>query len=137
MRRRIVEMAFLGAMSLGACASGKARMTVSAKQESQPMNGVTSPSGDKHPGEILHEDKTEGRTWTKKAAEVPQTIAWVEVGGAWKAVVKIEITGTRERRCITKFGAGGEMLETTIAPSSPPPPPRAETPVPVPVPSDK
>lgn len=91
-------------------------------------HGASSPAGDQHPGEILHEDKIDGRTWTRAAAEVPRTIAWVEVHGAWKPVVRIEITGTPEQRRFTKFGADGAMLETTIqapprpAPSSPPEP---------------
>ena len=42
----------------------------------------------------------------------------LKVAGAWKPVVRIEITGSKDRRCFTKFGADGQMLETTVA--SPP-----------------
>jgi hypothetical protein len=86
-------------------------------------NGARSPAGEAHPGQIVHDDKVDGRTWTRAAAEVPTTIAWVEVNGTWKPVVRIEITGTAAQRRITKFGADGQMLETTIQ-APPPPAPR-------------
>jgi len=101
-------------------------------QEKIMENGAQSPAGETHPGEILHEDKIDGRTWTRAAGEVPLTIAWVEVNGTWKPVVRIEITGTADQRRITKFGADGQMLETTI---QAPPPRRAATPVPAPTPT--
>ena len=78
------------------------------------MDGNLSPNGKKHPGEIVHEDLTEGRKWTRKASEVPQSIAWVEVKGDWRPVVRIEIIGTVGRRHISKFGADGALLETTV-----------------------
>jgi hypothetical protein len=99
-------------------------------------NGAHSPAGDKHPGQILHEDKVDGRTWTRAASEVPVTIAWVQVSGAWKPVTRIEITATAEQRRFTKFGADGQMLETTI--QAPPPPARpapAHSPTPTPTPT--
>jgi hypothetical protein len=99
-------------------------------------NGALSPAGDKHPGQILHEDKVDGRTWTRAASEVPVTIAWVQVSGAWKPVTRIEITGTAEQRRFTKYGADGQMLETTI--QAPPPPARPapqSTPTPTPTPT--
>jgi hypothetical protein len=83
------------------------------------MDGAISPSGDKHPGEILHEDRIDGRTWTRKAADVPQVIAWVQFEGVWLPVVHIVITGTVEKRRITKFGENDIFLESTI--QSPPP----------------
>ena len=93
-------------------------------------NGARSPDGEPHPGQIVHDDKVDGKTWTRSAAEVPPTIAWVQVGGVWKAVVRIEITGTAERRRFTKFGADGEMLETTIQGPAPPARPRWPAPPP-------
>ena len=84
------------------------------------MDSATSPTGEKHPGQIEHSDKVDGRTWTQPASKVPSSIAWVAVAGTWKAVTKIEITGSKERRCITKFGADGEMLETTMTSPLPP-----------------
>jgi hypothetical protein len=97
--------------------------TDSAKtQENSMNNGARSPAGEAHPGQIVHDDKVDGRTWTRAAAEVPTTIAWVEVNGTWKPVVRIEITGTVTQRRITKFGPDGQMLETTI--QAPPPPAR-------------
>ena len=80
-------------------------------------NGSTSPDGDKHPGEIVHNDRSEDRSYTRRADEVPPSIAWVKVAGTWKPVVRIEITGSKERRCFTKFGADGQMLATTVASS--------------------
>ena len=125
-------------VALGACTGGEARppapapaapSTAAAHVESAPAateptsmtnqentmsGGAVSPSGDRHPGEIVHEDKIDGRTWTKAAHEVPVTIAWVKVSEVWEPVLRIEITGVAEQRRFTKFGAGGKMLETTI-----------------------
>ncbi len=114
-----------------------------AKPQENPMkDGALSPSGDKHPGEIVHEDKVDGRTWTKQASEVPPTIAWVRVDGAWKPVTRIEITGAPEQRRITKLGQDGAILETTIqqrkprpAPSRPTSSKPSPTPTPTPTPS--
>jgi hypothetical protein len=92
-------------------------------QEDAMDNGARSPTGEAHPGHIIHDDKVDGRTWTAAAADVPKTIAWVDVNGTWKAVVRIEITGSPEQRRITKFGTDGQMLETTI--QAPPPQARA------------
>ncbi len=86
-------------------------------------NRALSPAGDEHPGDIVHEDKISGKTWTRAAAEVPSTIAWVAVDGAWKPVVRIEITGTAAQRRISKFGPDGQMLETTIQAPAPRPAP--------------
>jgi hypothetical protein len=76
-----------------------------------------------HPGSILFEDKIEGRSWTRTIDEVPESIAWVELDEGVEAVVRIEISGLPERRCISKFAADGRLLETTI---QAPPPPRPE-----------
>jgi hypothetical protein len=84
------------------------------------MNGAMSPSGERHPGQIVHDDQVDGRVWTKKAEEVPPTIAWVQVDGKWVPVVRIVITGTSDRREIAKYGPAGQMLETTV--QAPPPP---------------
>lgn len=98
------------------------------------MSAAISPTGEPHPGEILHDDKVDGRSWTVKASDVPPTIGWVQVGGTWHAVVRIEISGTREQRRFTKFGRDGAWLESTV--QAPPPPPRAPEPEPTPTPSD-
>jgi hypothetical protein len=99
-------------------------------QENPMDNGARSPAGDLHPGEIVHDDKVDGKTWTRSAAEVPPTIAWVMVDDVWKPVVRIEITGTPGHRRFTKFGADGEMLETTIQGTPRPAPSRWPTPTP-------
>lgn len=97
------------------------------------MTGAVSPAGDPHPGQIVYEDHVEQRTWTRAAAEVPPTIAWVKLDGHWKPVVRIEINGAGDRREITKFGPNHEFLETTTAQMGPPPPaPSQPEPTPVP-----
>ncbi len=78
------------------------------------MSQALSPAGEPHPGEILHEDRVTGRTWTARASDVPQGIAWVRVGERWEPVVRIEITGTADQRRITKYGQDGTMLESTV-----------------------
>jgi hypothetical protein len=85
------------------------------------MTAATSPTGEPHPGTIEYIDHVENRTWTRSAAEVPSTIAWVKVNEQWRPVVRIEINGAASQREITKFGAHGEFLETTTAQIGPPP----------------
>jgi len=86
------------------------------------MNQTTPPDARSHPGEIVHVDRIEQRTWTVKASDVPEGIAWVVVSGRREPVVRIEITGTPQQRRITKYGLDGQVLETTIqAPVGPPP----------------
>jgi hypothetical protein len=78
-------------------------------------NGARSPSGDKHPGQIEYDDRVDGRIWTQSAAEVPVTIAWVEVDARWQPVVRIQIDGAGDQREITKFGPDHALLEVTTA----------------------
>lgn len=77
-------------------------------------SGASSPSGEKHPGEIAYDDKIEGRKYSRQAADVLRAMAWVQVGDKWKAVVRIELSGSPERRTTTKIGADGTVLETTV-----------------------
>jgi hypothetical protein len=77
-------------------------------------NGTVSPTGEKHPGTILVEDRVEGRLETRRADEVPVSIAWVQAGGAWRPVVRVKITGDEHQHCVTSFGPDGNMLETTM-----------------------
>jgi hypothetical protein len=109
----------LALVLVAACSSSTPKTAPRAEAKNE-MNGAISPAGDRHPGEIVHEDKIENRVWTKRADEVPPTIAWVEVEGKWIPVVRIEIAGTSGHREITKFGPGGQFLETTV--QSPPRP---------------
>ena len=95
-------------------------------------NGAVSPAGDRHPGNIVHNDKVATRQWTIRAEDIPQSIAWVRVGDTWRPVIRIEITGSEERREFTKFGPDGEFLETTV--QSPRPMPRQPNPTPQPTP---
>ena len=95
-------------------------------------NGAVSPAGDRHPGDIVYDDKVAARQWTARAEDSPQSIAWVQVGDAWRPVIRIEITGSEGQREFTKFGPDGEFLETTV--QSPLPAPRQSAPVPQPTP---
>ncbi|PKN57417.1 MAG: hypothetical protein CVU56_11185 [Deltaproteobacteria bacterium HGW-Deltaproteobacteria-14] len=97
-----------------------------------PANASTSPDGEPHPGAIVHDDKVDGRVWTRLASEVPSGIGWVRVGDSWRPVVRIEITGTPAQRRMTKFGADGAMLESTV--QAPPRPQPQPTPQPTPLP---
>jgi hypothetical protein len=99
------------------------------------MTGAVSPAGDKHPGQIVYEDRVENRSWTRNAADVSQAMAWVKVHDQWKPVVRIEITGGGDTREMMSFGPGHEFLETTTAQlSGAPHGEAAPTPVPTPTP---
>lgn len=98
------------------------------------MNGATSPSGEKHPGEILYQDQMDGREWTEKAADVPQSVAWAKLNDVWHPVLRVQMTGIDSMRRITRFGKDGEFLDTTV--TAPPPPPPQATPTPIPVPKE-
>ena len=76
---------------MGACGPG--RDAAPPARSEKAANGELSPAGARHPGTIVFNDKTDGRVWTKRAAEVPQTIAWVEAGAEWVPVVRIETSG--------------------------------------------
>ena len=92
------------------------------------MNGATSPSGGRHPGQVVFDDKVEGTSKSTPAADLPQTIAWAEdERGEWVPVARIETTGTKSRREITRFGADGSFLDSTVQ-APPPPPPRRPNP---------
>jgi len=88
--------------------------TQARTQEVVEVSGIHSPSGTQHPGEILFDDRVDSRQWIRQAADVPQTIAWVEVNGVWQPVVRVEITGTAQQRRISKFAKDGTLLESTI-----------------------
>ncbi len=125
--------------TLAACpgrASRRQEPVTTAHGEEAPMIAAVSPAGDKHPGEIVYEDRVENRTWTRLATDVPVTMAWVKVDETWKPVVRIEIVGDGDQREITKFGPAGEFLETTVAHLSAPTANPAPVPTPVPTPTE-
>lgn len=127
------------AVALGLAGCGGARVGEDAARgaataaEGETMNGATSPSGERHPGEIEFDDRVAGRVWREAAADNPPTVAWVDVGGRWVAVTRVEITGVPGQRRITMFGADGTMLESTV---QAPRPTSDEPPTPVPTPSE-
>ena len=77
-------------------------------------SGATSPGGDRHPGEILNVDVVAAREWVRRAEDVPQGIAWVDVDGVWQPVVRVEVVEGERRREITRFGPDGAFLDTTL-----------------------
>lgn len=88
------------------------------------MNGAHSPTGDVHPGVIEHSDATTGRIWQRKAAEVPQTIAWGQIDGRWIPVVRVKAAGNPGQRRISRFGPDGQLIDSTVqAPPRPRPAP--------------
>lgn len=103
---------FLAVLSLAACRDG--RDASPAATEESAAGGAVSPDGERHPGKIVHDDKVDGRVWTRSAGEVPVGIAWADVDGQWIPVVRIEITGTADRRTMTAFGVGGRVLQRTV-----------------------
>jgi|GEM_PF-1543073 len=136
MKPYLTALAGLAASNATACGAPVTSEVETVAPEQEPsMSAATSPTGEPHPGDIVNDDKVDGRTWTVKASEVPPTIGWVQVGAEWQAVVRIEISGTPERRRITKFGVDGTMLESTVM--SPPPQPRAPDPMPMPTPESE
>jgi hypothetical protein len=88
--------------------------------EDPAMAEALSPAGDQHPGEIVFEDNVENRTYSRRATEVPVTIAWVKLEGTWVPVVNIVITGVGHVREITNFGPNGQFLNRTLATIGPP-----------------
>src|SRR5688572_21665376 len=106
----LLSAALLG----GSVTSTLAEMAPPAQAPAKPAkmaNGLTSPTGEKHPGEVAFDDKIEKRTYTRRAGELVLGSAWVKVGDTWKAVVRTEITGTPERKTFTRYGTDGKVLE--------------------------
>lgn len=95
------------------------RKGTESRSPAAAVTGASSPAGDKHPGEIVNEDKVNGRTWTERADAVPQSIAWVERESKWVPVTRIVVVGDSQKREITRFGPAGEVLEHILM-SAPP-----------------
>lgn len=100
---------------LGGCSSKGA----DAPLEQSGATGALSPDGKPHPGRISHTDQVTGRAWTDPAGDGPQSVAWARKDGQWVPVVKIILTGSGDRREITKYGPEGEVLERTQMIASP------------------
>lgn len=120
-----IRPVFAALALLPGCNHERPQQAQAIQKESTVSNGATSPTGESHPGEVLFDDKVEGRNYTRKASELPTTMAWVEVAGRYEPVLRIEVTGSPERREATKFGRDGKFLETTVQ-SAPRPRSKAE-----------
>jgi hypothetical protein len=63
----------------------------------------------------VFEDNVENRIYSKRASEVPVTIAWVKLEATWVPVANIVITGAGQVREMTHFGPNGQFLKHAIA----------------------
>jgi len=109
-----------GACTHGATATPSPRTTTTT-------SAALSPAGDRHPGKITFVDHVHNRTWTEAAADQETSMAWVEVGGRWRPVVRIELDCIDNRCEITKSGVNNEFLEHTAGTTGPDPAPEAPT----------
>ena len=102
------------------CACHRAPDSGDARPAPEPaVTGSVSPSGDRHPGRIVQEDRVDGKTWTDGADAVPQSIAWAQQKGRWVPVVRIVVTGSARSREITRYGPTGEVLDRTMMTAPP------------------
>jgi hypothetical protein len=83
-------------------------------QASKTQQGAVSPDGHRHPGQIVFVDRIEQTVERRYASDVPQSTAWVQLGGAWVPVEKIEITGTKKLREFISYGPDDRFLMATI-----------------------
>lgn len=68
-----------------------------------------------HPGTITFVDgSTQQITREAEASELPFEIAFVDVEGQYRPVVRIEAFTSPEQRVIHRYGPDGELLNTTI-----------------------
>jgi len=109
MRITLAALVFL----LGACSREGTDPPEETSREIA-ATGESSPDGQRHPGQISHHDQVAGRTWTDPAADAPQSVAWARKDGKWVPVTKIVVSGSGDRREITKYGPKGEILEHTM-----------------------
>ena len=75
----------------------------------------------KHPGTITFIDgKTNKVVSTRKAADLPESIAYAETRKGWVPVVKVVALQTEDVRFIREYSAKGELLRATqqIRPST-------------------
>ena len=71
-----------------------------------------------HPGTITFVD-VDGSEKVRPASEVPETIAWVRVGGKRVPVVRVVRTGSAQRFEIVSYGVDGAELARTIGHAPP------------------
>jgi hypothetical protein len=119
---------------LSACDRGSAERTREVEPildaeptpEAEPVSEVEAPEqpadaqSRAHPGTIVFVDP-EGREESRSVAEVPESIAWVEVAGDRLAVVRIESRSAADRLEIVRYGVDGRILDRTIGTGSPQP----------------
>ena len=78
-----------------------------------PAPVVRSARPDQHPGTITFVD-IDGSEKVRPASEVPDSIAWVRVGGTRVPVVRVVRTGSKQRFEIVSYGPDGAELERTV-----------------------
>ena len=84
------------------------------------MGGDRSPSGDVHPGTVRTVNEVRNTDTTRPAAELSPDSTWVDVGGVWRPVVRVVISGGDGiPRRISRYDEQGGLLETTVGPPSP------------------
>jgi hypothetical protein len=96
-----------------------------APRKAEPMPEETETTVEpeppsRHPGFITFVDP-EGRETSKAAAEVPESIAWANVGSARVPVVRVETRAVADRLEITRRGVDGEILDRTVGRGAPRP----------------
>ncbi|MGK0358379.1 MAG: hypothetical protein ACI9U2_000666 [Bradymonadia bacterium] len=73
-----------------------------------------------HPGTIVFVD-ADGSESSRPMAEVPESIAWGQIGARRIPIVRVVRTAGGGVMEITRYGPGGEEVDRTIGPVPPPP----------------
>jgi hypothetical protein len=77
-------------------------------------SGETSPTGERHPGDVRFVDHIAGREWTENARDVLRGIAWYQGVSTWEPVVRVEMSGSGDQREISRFGVDGKFFDVTL-----------------------
>ncbi len=81
--------------------------------------------GEGHPGTIVFID-ADGEKESRDAGDVPASIAWAEIDGERRPVVRIEVAESNGAAEITRYGEDGRVLDRTFEERSPPESSRAD-----------
>ena len=72
-----------------------------------------------HPGEIVFEDLDRGRRESVPAVDVPDSVAFAEVGDARVPVVRVVAHRDGSTVYLRAYDADGRLLRSTIGPDQP------------------